>query len=172
MRYRLADIEDQIIATLKIYLPDCQIATHVGTVSPRTFQDPALLEGFIHQLPFVFSQYQYRETFVRDAAATTYDIRLFFRFYVGAKSLRTQQEGQRAAYDMLGTLYDALHGKWPKGTYNLAPNLQKLEGTSITTAGFNPQGPMMLTGGRDEQLVVNLPTIVVYQTDYSLQVLA
>ncbi len=175
MRYNIEDIEDQLIATLQAdaaLYPSCQVKTHAGDVNAQLFMNPALMEGFITQLPFVFIQYQGKELAGKDAQAMLNIHTLRFRLYIGAQSLRAKQESQRSAYSMLRLVYDDLHGKWPKGTYDGSTLHTLLEGTSIATTGFTPQGPVMEAGGRDEMLIVNLPQIVVYQTDYTIKLLA
>jgi len=150
------------------------IRTHAGEVTPRTFLDPRLLEGFVTLLPFVFIQHQgFRASKdKRDSAGRTYWHEVFFRYFVGARSLREKIEAQRDAYTMLAHLYDDIHGHWPKANYDLYDGADVLEGTSITTSEFRPLTPLLLVEGQHNRLIVNLPDIVVYQSDYSVTLLA
>ena len=179
MRYNVEDIEDQIIATLTGFLSNTQIRTHAGEIT-ATFLDPSLMEGVVNLLPFVFVQYHGKRATSRDSMGVIYIHQLTFRLYVGARSLRSKKEAQRSAYGMLRTIYDALHGRvpniqglagqfvpnTPQGALNTGP------GGSITTAGFNAQTPIFEAGGQDELLVYNLPTIAIYQTDYTITLIA
>ena len=178
MRYNVEDIEDQLLATLVTAFTTgtpaaltVNIATHAGDVNPMMFQSPAYMEGFVSKLPFVFVQYNGRERTGSDSPAQINKHRLTFRFYVGAESLRAKKEAARSAYAMLRTIYDEIHGHWIKGAV-VATGLPSLGGTTITTTGFNPLGPFIEAGGRDEMLIVNLPEIVVYQTDYTVELVA
>ncbi len=173
MRYSVAEIEDQLITTLRTALgTGVQVKTHAGDVSFRTFQDPTLLEGFIHQAPFVYVQYQGKEMTDRDTNFLVAWHRIRFRFYVGAQSLRTGQDRQRAAYDILATLYDTIHGRWPTPSTIIEASLPRLSGDPTTQGEFNPKTPLVEAGGRDEALIVNLPQIAVYQTDYTVELMA
>ncbi len=181
MRYNVSDIEDQIMATLKAdgSLAGVQIQTHAGEISVRTFTEPSLLEGFIALLPFIFVQYQGRvggeslKGFKPTSDKTVYFHEIRFRLYVGAESLRATQEAQRlSAYPMLAAIYDDLHGKLPYADIVANYPNAKLSGAKITTTGFNPGTPLMEAGGADEKLVVILPHLVVYQTDYILTLMA
>ena len=81
-------------------------------------------------------------------------------------------KAQRNAYDMLSAVYDSLHGKFPKASaQSLAPEVNQLDGTTITTANFNALSPLYETAGESERLIVNIPSIVVYYTDYSIRLL-
>lgn len=178
MKYHVEDIEDQIIATLKadvIGLSGVTIRTHAGEVNIRTFQDAAMMQGFVNTLPFIFVQYQGKEPVIRDSPAAMYVMRLTFRLFTGAKSLRIKEQAQRSAYAMLRSEYDDLHGRAPLSTPQMLAGIQGLtgllSGVSITTAGFNPQSPLML-GGADEKLIVNLPEICVYSSDYTIRLQA
>lgn len=174
MRYELEDIETQLISTLQADagLASVHVRTHAGEVTALTFLDPKEQEGFVHILPFVFVQYQGKSTAQSDKNSTAliYYHTLRFRFFVGAQTLSDKRGGQLTAYAMLRAVYDALHGKWANG--NAQTRSPLLSGTQITTSGFNPLSPMLEAGGEDERLVVNLPTICVYQTDYTVKVVA
>ena len=172
MLYKVEDIEDQLIATLKadsdLSAVRCTVATHAGEVNPRMFLDASLLEGFITQLPFIFIQYQGKRVTERSATARVYVHNLRFRFYVGCQSLRAKKEGQRSAYAMLRSVYDDVHGKIPYASATSGSPLPKLTGVEITSASFNGSFPFVEGASEDEKLIVNLPSIVVYQTDYML----
>ena len=177
MRYNIENIEDQIVATLQsaftvLGSQTVNVATHAGDLNPLVFSDPQLLEGVLPRLPFCFVQYQGKTAEMRSSDGTLYEHKLKFRIYVGASSLRTKQESQRSAYSMLRSVYDALHGKWPY--YTGAPSTQTggnaLSGTII--ASLTPMSCLLEAGGRDEMLIVNLPKIVVYQSDYTIDLIA
>jgi phage gp37-like protein len=180
MRYKISEIEDQIIATLKAdsTLSTVQkIDTYAGQVDARMFLQPEYMQGFIKLLPFCLVSYQGRnaQALDKDGTGNLYIHTLTFRIFTGARSLRNTQEAARGCYDMLASVYDDLHGKVPKSTPQCLPGLgasRILEGTAITTAEFNCVKPLWEAGGTDEQIVVNLPGIVVYRSDYNLRVMA
>jgi hypothetical protein len=176
MRYDVAELEDQQIATLQAdaFFSETLIRTHAGEITPRTFLDPRLLEGFVHLLPFVFVQHQgFRASRdKRDSMGRTYWHEVFFRYFIGAKSLREKIEAQRDAYTMLAHVYDDLHGLWPNGTYDLFPDAVKLSGAPASHPEFRPMTPLLLREGEHARLIVNMPEIVVYQMDYAVSLLA
>jgi len=179
MRYGLAEIEDQLIATLQAeasLVGINNIKSHASDVNRLTFVDPAMGEGYVSLLPFIFVQYQGRSSSanadMRDSSGTLYSHRLYFRFYVGAQCLRNAQEGQRSAYDMLAGVFDALHGKIPNCTAFAYDGFTKLSGPEITRPEAHPITPLIEADGTDEKLIVNLPSIVVYQTDYHVTMVA
>lgn len=173
MRYHVADIEDQIIATLQADsgLSGVNVATHAGQINAQTFLSPDGINEFIANLPFIYVQYQGRIWITSDAPRQTFVHEIRFRLYAGAQGLRDKQEAQRGVYSFLESIYDDLHGRVPKCTPQLLPVLPVLGGTAITVSGFNIQRPMMEVEGLDERLIVNLPGIVVYSTDYSVRLL-
>ncbi len=178
MRYKVQDIEDQIVATLRAdttNFANVTVDTFAGQVSPQMFFNPEYMQGFIRSLPFCLVSYQGRTGTKpdRDSSGKTYIHTLKFRLYTGAQSSRASQESQRASYDMLAAIFDDLHGKVPanSGTQKL-PGYTPLSGIAITTSEFTPMGPLYESGGEDETIIVNLPGIVVFQSDYSIRVLA
>lgn len=179
MRYSLQEIEGQIIPTLgaDLGLSGVEIDTHAGEINLRTFTDSSMMEGLINRLPFVLVQYQGRtvQDARTDATKKTYILRLRWRVYVGAQSLRLKSEAQLSAYGMLGSVFDALHGKVPhSNALNLSGTAAVngfLVGPLIATAEFNPQSPLMLAPGKNENLIVNMDRIVVYSTDFELDVM-
>lgn len=174
MRYAIADIEDQIVATLveDVRLAGVTTKTHAGEITPRTFLDPDAMKEVLHLLPFILLQYMGREVREVDDSRLSYSHVLRFRLYVGSKSLKLPEEQQRAAYELLSMIYDDLHGKWPLGSYALSEDLPKLSGVEITTAEFRPMTGLVAGSGTDEKLIVNLPEIKVYHTDYTITLLA
>ncbi len=149
--------------------------THAGEISSTTFMIPELMEGFVRRIPLILVQYQGRTTGKgdSDSTASIYTHTLIFRLYAGAESLRSGQEAARGAYDLLEIVYDRLHGRIPLMASNqVNPNMPLLEGVPISTSEFNPLSPLMETGGADEKLVVNLPDIKVYQSDFKIKVIA
>lgn len=176
MRYKVSDIEDQIIATLRAdttNFANVMIDTYAGQINPRMFIDPEYMQGFTKLLPFALVSYKGRTGAAdRDSSGQTYIHTLIFRLFVGAQSARSTQEAVRNSYDMLAGVFDDLHGKVPKMSSQKLSTLTALSGTPITTSEFNPMSPLLEAGGQDETLVINLPGIVVYQTDYSIRLLA
>lgn len=174
MRYSVALIEDQILATLQAETSLAgihNIKCHASDVNRATFTDPALGEGYVSLLPFIFVQYQGRVG-EHDSSGDTYEHKLFFRLYVGAHSLRIATEGQRSAYDMLAGVFDALHNKIPNCSAYTGYTYTALSGQQITMPEAHPTTPLIEAQGRDEQLIVNLQNIVVYQTDYTVKMMA
>ena len=173
MRYQIEDIEDQILDTLaaESSLHHVNRETHVGQIDQQMFVDPAYVQGLITRLPFIYLQYMGRTTVESDSLHATEIHSLRFRFYVGSQSLRSRKEAQRSAYAILRGIYDAIHGKVPKPSPGLSGPTQ-LSGVSITTTGFSPQGVFVTAGGMDEQMIMLHSGICVYQTDYTIRLLA
>ena len=172
MRYSLGDIEKQIESTLKD-VPSNEgvlIAPHAGEINLSTFTDATKQEGFIHMLPLIMYQYQGKRRFTTDSTKKLNVHELRYRFFVGAESLRLLDEAKRNAYDLLATVYDSIHGHWLNTDQPLDRNLPFLAGDVM--AGVNAISPFMETEGEDERLMVNLPHIVVYYTDYIVRVIA
>lgn len=178
MRYSVADIEDQIIATLKAdttnFGHDVLCDTFAGQVNPQMFFNPEYMQGFVKLLPFALVSYQGRTSGKtdRDSSGKTYIHTLKFTIYVGAQSRRATQESSRSCYTMNAAVYDDLHGKVPACTPQQLPGYTAMSGKPITTSGFNPQGPLAQAGGQDERLIVNLPGIVVYGSDFQIRLVA
>lgn len=175
MNYKIEDIEDQLIATLKADVnlyPSCTIDVHAGDAIAQMFSNAALMEGIIAKLPFILVQYQGKQTTEMDESASLYKHALKFRFYVGTESLRRTKESQRSAYALLRSIYDDIHGRIPNASATAGSPLPKFTGVQIADAAFNGWAPTIEAGGSDERLIVNLPRIVVYQTDYTLELQA
>lgn len=179
MRYSVADIEDQIVATLKADTTNfmgVNVDTLAGQVNPQMFFNPEYMQGFIRALPFAYVSYQGRTSTKadRDSSGRTYIHTLTFRVFVGAKSARAvSQEAVRDCYTMLAAVYDDLIGFVPYSSpQKLTGYSDVLSGKPITTSEFNPQTPFYEAGVSDESLVVNLPAIVVYKSDYSIRLVA
>jgi phage gp37-like protein len=178
MRFDRAKIEDQLIATLKadsvLDAANVNVRTHVGDVNPAVFLDPSMktqLEGFIRQLPFVYVQYQGKRKVSTDSTKKTAYYNLRWRFYVGTKSLREKRDAQLSAYDILDSLYDAIHGRIPNSTDNAGWVIDKLSGDPILTP-ITVTKPFESAEGEDEKLLVNIPGVVVYSSDFVCQVQA
>jgi hypothetical protein len=114
-------------------------------------------------------RYNGRVAISRDARGEINNHELMFTLYVGAQSLRATQESQRSCYSMLRYIYDSLHGHWPLSNQSYAASLPILSGTKITTANFRAFSPLLESGGDDERLVVELPKISIYSTNYKIQ---
>jgi hypothetical protein len=145
-----------------------------GQVSPQMFSNPEYMQGFVNLLPFCLIAYQGRvgEKANRDSSGKTYIHTLTFRIYNGAKSGRTTQEAVRGCYDMLAAVFDALHGKVPVTSPQQLPGYTALSGTALTSSEATILSPFYETGGKDENIVINLPGIVVYASDFSVRLLA
>lgn len=177
MRYKVSEIEDQIIATLQAdatNFADVFVNTYAGQVSAQMFQNAEYMQGFLRLLPFCLVAYQGRvgTKADRDSSAKTYIHTLTFRIFTGAKSARSTQDAARNCYDMLAAVFDNLHAKVPKMASPALPGYTEMSGTNVSSSEFNPLSALYETGGQDEVLVVNLPGIVVYRSDYSIKLLA
>jgi hypothetical protein len=163
-----------VSAVSGIYNTTTLIRVQVGDLTVRTFQDPAMQEGFIHLLPFVLIQYRgFRASRDRrDASGKTYWFECFFRYYIGSKSLREKIEASNSVLDMLAHVYDDIHAHYPKGSYNLYSGADVLSGDTITTPEFKPMTPLLVVDGSEGQILVETPQIVVEQMDFSIQLLA
>ena len=73
---------------------------------------------------------------------------------------------------MMAALYDDIHGKVIKSTPQYIPGATPLSGMAITIPEFNALSPFYESGGKDERLIINLPGIVVYASDFSVRVVA
>jgi len=179
MRYSVAQIEDQLIATIREDTTNFGginlIDTLAGEVNPQMLLfNPEMMQGFIKLLPFVLVSYRGRagQKFDRDSSGKIYAHTLTFRFFTGAQSVRRTQEAVRNNYDMMAALYDDIHGRVPACTPQQLSGYTALGGIPITIPEFNPLGPFYESGGQDESLVINLPGIVVYKSDFSVRVVA
>jgi hypothetical protein len=176
MRYRLAAIEDQILASLKANeaFQHVLVDTLAGQINPQMFADPAYMQGFLKLLPFALVAYNGRvgEKSKRDSSGKTYEHTLTFRIFTGAQSLRDTKEATHSCYDLLAAEFDALAGKVIKSVPQRLPTYTELQGVAITDEQFVAMSPFYETGGEDETLVVSLPGIVVYQSDWSVRVIA
>jgi glycogen debranching enzyme len=180
MRYSVADLEDQILATIKADTTNFSglktLRTYAGEINWQTFQNPQKMQGFILLLPFVLVSYQGRTTQRTSSRSSTGDLYIHdvnFRIYVGDTNARQLQEAQRGAYNLLAAVYDDLHGTMPYSNPQRNPGITRiLSGTAITTSEFNPQSTLLESGGEDERLVVSDAGICVYRTDYTIRMMA
>lgn len=172
MNYQVEEFEDQLLETLKAdsALAGVNIETHAGGVTGIYFEDPALKEGLISRLPFVFVQYQGKECIDYDDSGDNNTHKITFRLFVGAQSLRATKESQRSAYALLRAIYDRIENRYfdYEGMYAQ----RKLEDVTQIQRMIGQQQPIRETPGRNEQLMVNLPRIVVYCADYNFSVIA
>ena len=177
VNYRVEDIEDQIIATLQLddALNTVDIRTHAGEINAGTFLNEITIEEIRQSIPFILIQYQGREWMNADETRQVNRFRLKYRIYVGASSMRTKQEGQRSAYGILGAIYDDIQGSVP---YSVPQKLEGitgvtgkiLAGIAITDVDFSPMTVLRIAPGQDERIMVNMPDLVVYSTDYAIDV--
>ena len=61
LRYKISNIEDQILDTLRAdttNFGDAMVDTYAGQVSPQLFLQPEYMQGFINLLPFALVSYQ------------------------------------------------------------------------------------------------------------------
>lgn len=250
MRYKIDEIENQIIDCLRAAIPTIRVSPHAGQIDISTFYDPAMLSEMLPLLPAIFVQYQGRKKSIADSTKRIIRHELIFRLYIATNNARSKREVQIEAYNYWASLFDTLHGNWIDSLgYSLASTLSRISGlaitgvtqnvtthlvtltvpnhgkltgdkvsvkdvggiteanntannlswtvtvvdgdtltlngsvgsgswtsggtmiTAITSTGFNPQSPFIENEGEDHRLVVNLPQIKVYQTDYSVSVI-
>jgi hypothetical protein len=173
LKYQLELIEKQIDATLKAnpLNENVHIFPHAGEINVQTFINPALQEGFANLLPLISYQYQGRRRFMSDATKQVNVHELKFRFFTGAESVRMKDEAKRYAYGLIRSVYDDINGHWLRTDQPLDySSLPILKGD--TMAGVMALTPFMETDAEEERLIVNLPNIVVYATDYIVRVIA
>lgn len=251
MRYKIDKFEEQQVDT---FLADpnfsgVNVRTHAGEVSPQTFMNDGLREGFARLLPALFVQYQSRTLATSDSTKQENLHVLSFRYYICAKSLRSKREAQISAYALLRSVYDRIHGRYPaaatfpvytgapiltgftvEAATNATPIVLKVTGhrwetgdkvyikkgignTAVNNTSINPDwtvtkvdadhlsldgsvgngsytansadviqsmesstlhvmSPFKQLERDDERLVVNLPGMAVYSSDYSINVIA
>jgi hypothetical protein len=175
MRYKISEIEDQLIATLRAdttNLMGVNVDTFAGQVSSQMFYNPEYMQSFLKILPFCLVSYQGRVGNRVDSAGKDYEHLLTFRFFVGSQSLRSTQEAVRGCYDILAALYDDVHAKIVLTSPQQLSTYTALSGTALSSSGVHPLSPFFEAGGQDERIVVNVPGIVVFSTDYTLRILA
>lgn len=178
MRYSVAEIEDQIIATLEgdtTNFSDVLVDTFTGQVNSQMFFNPEYMQGFVQLLPFCLVSYQGRiseKAKDRDSSGKTYIHTLTFRLFIGAKTLRKTQEAARSAYDMLAACFDDLHAKVPVTSPQQLSGYTPMSGMALTSSEVTVLGPIYEAGGTDEGIIVNLPGIVVYGSNWSIRMLA
>ena len=178
MRYFVEDIEDQLIATLKA-APGVTDAVQIDVnteVRPALFTQQSYIDNVLPKPPFIFIEYRGKSTDdkSRDTAGQVYEHTLRFRFYIGGQSLRSKKDIQRqnwGAYQLLRLVYDNIHGKQPLPE-TLSSVIPNLSGVDSTATEFNCLSPFLEAGGTDETILVNLPSILVYATDYTVRLLA
>jgi hypothetical protein len=73
---------------------------------------------------------------------------------------------------MTAAAFDNLHAKVPVTSPQQLSGYTPLSGTALTSSGVQVLGPLYSNEGDDETLVINLPTIVVYQSAFFLKMLA
>jgi len=177
MRYHVDEIEDQIIATLEADTTNFSgvtVDTLAGQISAQMFFDPELMQGAKRLLPFALVSYQGRRSekaLDRDSSGRTWIHTLTFRFFVGAKSLRKTEEAARNCYDMLAALWDDLTAKVPLTSPQQLTQYTALSGTALS-AGAVLISPLYEAGSADEEVVINMPAIVIYRADFNLKIIA
>lgn len=173
MRYDLREIEEQILSTLQNNpnMGGVNIRTHAGDLNPSAFYDEQTLEGLTNLLPFVFVQYSGRVRNVKSSTWQQLSHVLRFSLYVGAESLSEKRMAQLNCYAMLASVFDSLNARYPKSSQPLAPDTPLLDGDAIQT-DFTALSPLREADGENERLLVNLPSIACYQTDYQIEVLS
>lgn len=176
MRYHVDEIEDQILATLTADTTNftgVNLQTFAGQINPQMFFNPEYMQGAVRLLPFALVSYQGRTNSKdkRDSSGKTRIHRLKFRVYLGATSRRSSKEASRSAYDLIAACYDDLQSKVPVTSPQQLSGFTALSGTALTS-GAVILGPLTSVEGDDETLVINLPTIVVYQSDFTLEVVS
>jgi hypothetical protein len=179
MHYKISEIEDQILATIAADTTNFgagtlkKLDTFAGQINPQMFFNPEYMQGALALLPFVLVSYQGRTTIRADwdASGKTRIHKPRFRIYTGAQSRRATKDAARGAYDYISALYDDLNAKVPVTSPQQLPGYTPMSGNALT-AGAVIQGPLYSIEGADESIVVNLPSIIVYSSDYELKILA
>lgn len=138
------------------------------------FFNPEYMQGAVQLLPFTLISYQGRRSSKTkwDSSGKTRIHLLKFRIYNGAQSRRSTKEATRNVYDMIAACYDDLQSKVPVTSPQQLGGYTALSGTALTSTGVTLQGPLTSIEGDDEGLIVNLPTIVVYASDFTLELVA
>lgn len=176
MRYKISEIEDQILATLQADTTNfstVNVRTFAGQINPQMFFNSEYMQGAVQLLPFTLISYQGRSNAKdkRDSSGKTRIHKLRFRLYNGAQSGRATKEAARNCYDMMAACFDDLQSKVPVTSPQQLSGYTALSGTALTS-GAVILGPLTSVEGDDETLVVNLPAIVVYGSDYTLELVA
>lgn len=176
MRYKISEIQDQILATFTAdttNFSNVWVKPYTGQCSAQMFLNAEYMQGFKALLPFTLVSYQGRvaRKMERDASGMYYIHSVKFRIYAGAKSANTQNDAERNCFDMLSAIYDDLHGKVPLVSPQQLSSYTALSGTALSSTGVSLQSPFMEAEGTDEVIVINLPGIVVYQTDYEVRLI-
>jgi hypothetical protein len=73
---------------------------------------------------------------------------------------------------MMAACFDDLQSKVPVTSPQQLAGYTALSGTALTSTGATILGPLTSVEGDDEVLVVNLPEIVVYASDYTVELVA
>ena len=150
------------------------VDTFAGEINEQMFLDPEYMQGVIRLLPFTYVSYKGRTSTERshDSSGKTWIHTLRFTIFTGAKSFRATQEASRNCYDMMAATFDALSGKILKTSPQQLATYTVMSGTALTSTGVNVLSPFYESGGDDEGLIVAMPAIVVYQSDYIVKMLA
>lgn len=175
MQYVIKDLMQQLIDSLKIdsVFTSVTVARHVGEVNPLLFTNPAYWEGLVQKIPFVLIRYKGRTATSRDSIGSIWFHELEFGTYVGTKSLRSKEDAVEEADVYLARIFDLWHGRMFYSQQTFASVIPILAGTTqITTTGFNQQRALMEAGGQDERLIMALPEITLYETRYTVKMLA
>ena len=177
MIYKIADIEDQIIATLQAdtgNFSGVRVDTYAGQVSAQMFQNPEFMQGMIQILPFCLISYQGRtsQKMLEDSSGKTHIHTLRFRLYIGAKSTRSTKEAVRGCYPIMSASFEAIHSHCPatQAPQEFSGVYDTLSGTPL--AAGNHIFSVIESEPNSEELIVNIPGIVCYRSDYTLKLLA
>ncbi len=145
MRYKILEIEQQLLDTLKGVpaLSGVTIKIHAGELTQEKLHSPEMMQTLIGMRRFVLVQYQ-GKTSEKTASSKTEAVHtLWFRFYVGSVDVFQLSLAREDAYQYLSIVYDSIQGKWPgSSSYSLASYLGKLAGYSIL--GATNSSPIVL----------------------------
>lgn len=185
MRYDIVEINNQLIATIKASnaistIEGVDVQVQVGAITAQLFNQPELQQGFIRRLPAIYIEFRQWVVDYPESEGTFQDVfhKIYYRFYVSAKSERTKKEARDSAYDLLKGVFDAIHGRVCYSLQNYAAGIPVLTGNTaspviqITNTDFNQVQPFIEVEGNNGTLIINHPSIVVYSTDYYAKVLA
>ncbi len=137
MRYKILEIEQQLLDTLKgvAGLNGVTIKIHAGELTQEKLNSPEMLQTLIGMRRFVLLQYQGKTSEKITSSKAEAIHTLGFRFYVGSVDVFQLSLAREDAYNYLSIIYDSIQGKWlGSSSYSLATNLSRLGGLPIQDA--------------------------------------
>ena len=175
MQYVIKELIAQMVYTLKAdsAFDGFTVRRHAGEVNILMFQSPEYWRAMISHVPFVFVKYQGKIGTPMDALKGAWTHEVVFSAYVGTKSLSLESgtESAESAETVLAKIFDLWHGRAFYSQQTWASNIPVLSGTQITTSGFKQLRVLQENGGQDERLMIMLPEITIYETQYNARFL-